>query len=78
MKPDPKRTSASKAATPVNFMAGVAWACDFLRRIDALNKTDTQHACARYREGRPQAQLVPELMAALQAQPHLDLVRMPC
>lgn len=73
MKPDPKPTSAIEAPTSADFMAGVAWTCAFLRRIDALNKTDTQHACAMHREGRPQAQLVPELMAALLAHPHLVL-----
>lgn len=54
-----------------NFMKGVSWACAFLRRADALNGGNTEHAQAMFRAGAQQAQLVPEMLATLATHPEL-------
>ena len=52
-------------------MAGVAWACAFLKRADGLNNSGTEHAMAMFREGKPQAPLLQELLATMAAHPEL-------
>ena len=52
-------------------MEGVAWACAFLRRADALNGTGAEHAQAMYRNNASQAQLLPERLAMAAARPEL-------
>lgn len=64
-------TGSATAAQSAVFMKGVAWACQFLRDANALNGSDTEHAKAMHRSGRPQAQLLPQLVAAMNSDPDL-------
>ena len=52
-----------------DFMIGVKLAIDFLRACQRVDGTDTEHACAIHREGKPQAQILPELVTVLGSGP---------
>lgn len=71
MKADRILTEGAQAVERARFMKGVAWACQFLRDVDALNEGGTEHAEAMYRDGKLQAQVLPKLLAAMTADPDL-------